>query len=679
MKPLSLLSLLSVGAVLAPAQTPPPVHLEEFVVTGSPLRRAQDEVAQPSSVLAGERLLLLRQPSLGETLAHEPGISSTYFGPGASRPVIRGLGGDRIRVLQGGIGTLDASVVSPDHAVSLDPLLIDRIEIVRGPATLLYGGSAIGGVVNVIDSRIPEALPARPLSGRFETRLGSAAEERAAAGLLTGKAGPLAWRIDGFRRETADLRIPDTAETAALLADHDEDEEDPAARGLLPNSATETSGAGAGVSYIGARGHFGLSYTGFDSLYGVPAHAHGEEEDETDEEHAAHAVRIDLRQRRWDAHGEWIDPLNWLRVARVQFGVADYEHAELEGAEIGTRFTNRAHEGRIELLHHEAAGFEGALGVQLARSDFRAAGDEAFLPPSVTTNRAVFLYEELERGDVIWQLGARAERQKITPAAASGFAARSHTAAAFSGGAVWKVSADYSLALSLTRSDRAPNAQELFADGPHAGTGSYERGDESLGIERATGVDVSLRKRTGFLTGAVTVFATDFDDYLFEEPTGAEQDGLPVYQFVQRDARFRGAELEVIAHLHESAGQQFDVRLTADTVRATNRTDDQPLPRLTPNRVALAVDYRRERFSLSAEVRHAARARRLAPNETATDGSTVLNLSGSWRFRLGGADGELFARASNLTDETVRLHTSFLKDVAPLPGRDVTAGVRFTF
>lgn len=678
MKPISVPFLLSLGALVASAQIHPsspasePVNLEEFVVTGSPLGRAQDEVVQPTSVLAGQRLTLARQATLGDTLAGEPGISSTSFGPGAGRPVIRGLGGDRVRILQGGIGSLDASVISPDHAVSIDPLLIDRIEIVRGPATLLYGGSAIGGVVNVIDARIPENLPARAFEGRLETRLGSAADERAGAGVVTGRAGQFAWRLDGFKRRTDDVQIPGLVASDALRAGRaaaGEPDDDPPVSGYLPNSATDTAGAGAALAYLGARGHLGLSYSGYDSLYGVPGPASADGD----------GVRIDLRQRRWDLHAEALEPLPWLRVAKLQFGRSDYRHVELEGDEIGTRVGNRAYEGRLELLHTPLAGFEGALGAQVSRSDFTAVGDEAFVPPSVTTSQAVFLYEELPGDTLTWQFGGRVERQEIAPAGGTGLASRSHTSSSLSAGAIWKLPGTTSLAVSLSRSERAPNAQELFSDGPHAGTGAYEIGDAALDRERAHGLDLSLRKRAGRLTGVATVFVTDFDGFIFEQATGAELDELPVYQFVQNDARFRGAELELIAHLHEAAAHQVDLRFTADTVRATNRTTGQPLPRITPTRFGAGLDYRHHALSVSLDVRRGAAAQRLAPDELPTPSYTQVNLAAAWRFKLGATDGELFARASNLTDETIRLHTSFLKDIAPQPGRDITVGLRVTF
>lgn len=639
------------------------MHLEKIVVTGNPLARVQDEIVSPTTLFTSEELAQRLQPTLGETLAGRPGIDSTYFGPGASRPVIRGLGGDRIRVLTGGVGTLDASVISPDHAVSLDPLLIDRVEIVRGPAALLYGGGAVGGVVNVIDGRIPENLPTAPVSGRFEGRGNSVADERTGAGVLTGAVGQWAWRLDGFRRETDDVKIPGLAPTPAIAAEMIALGETPS-DGSLINSATETSGGAAGLSYIGESGHIGAAYSGFDSRYGVVA-----EED----------VTIKLRQRRFDAHGEWLKPVGMLRAAKFNFGLADYQHDELEGTDLGTRFKNKGYEGRFELLHEKRGSFEGALGLQSTRSDFEAIGDEAFLPPTVTQGHAVFLYEEVGQGAVTWQFGARAERQTITPEAGSGLTDRSHSLATFTGGAVWKLNADYAVALSLSANERAPNAQELFADGPHAGTGSYEVGDGTLGTEKSTGLDLSLRRRQGFVTGEVSLFVNKFDGYIYEEATGAEEDDLPVYAFVQRDTEFYGAEAELVFHLHKAKGAVTDFRVFADTVRATNTSDDTPLPRTTPVRLGAGFDWSAGPWSLNAEWRHVTRQNRIAANETETGAYDLVSLGGAWRFDAGRAQGEFFVRGSNLLDETARVHASFLKDIAPLPGCDVTVGVRWGF
>jgi iron complex outermembrane receptor protein len=639
--------------------------LDPIVTTASPLAREADEIAQPTSVVGGHVLDEHRQSTLGETLSGQLGVDSTYFGPGASRPVIRGLGGDRIRVLTGGIGTLDASVISPDHAVSLDPLLIERVEIVRGPASLLYGGGAIGGVVNVIDGRIPETLPGAPVTGRFEARGATAGHELASAGVLEGAVGRWAWRLDGFRRETDDVRIPGLGPTPEKAAEMIADGETPAS-GTLINSATRTSGGSAGLSYIGSAGHFGVSYQGFDSLYGTVAEAD---------------VGIDLKQRRLDVHGEWLQPVGLLRAIRFQLGLGDYRHDEFEGEELGTRFTNEGHEGRLEFMHERLGVFEGALGFQSTRSDFVAVGEEAFLPSTITRGNAVFLYEEAVTGRVTWQLGARLERQKITPAAGSDDAEASAALATFTGGAVWKLAENYALALSLSANERAPNAQELLAEGPHVGSGAYEVGDSALAPEKSTGVDLSLRRTAGFVTAELSLFVNRFDGFIYEQATGAmeTESGLPVYAYVQRDAEFYGGEVEVTFHLQKGPERALELRLFADSVRATNTTDDTPLPRTTPVRFGVALDWHDGPWSAGTELRQVQAQDRTAPGETRTEGYMLWSVNGAYAFDLGRAKGQVFVRGTNLLDETARVHASFLKDLAPLPGVDVAMGVRFSF
>ena len=436
--------------------------------------------------------------------------------------------------------------------------------------------------------------------------------------------------------------------------------------GTLLNSQTGTSGGGAGLSYLGATGHFGVAYSGFDSLYGTVV--------EPD-------VRIDLRQRRWDLQGAWLQPAGLLRAAKFRLGLADYRHDELEGTEIGTRFTNRGYEGRAELLHERIGPMEGALGFQSARSDFAASGEEAFLPSTVTQSHALFLYEEVVTGPVTWQLGARGERQTITPGAGSGFASRRDALATFTGGAVWRLNDDYALAVSLSANERAPNAQELFADGPHAGTGVYEVGDPALGREKSTGIDLSLRKRRGFVTGELSLFVNRFTGYIFEQDTGAvdADDGLPVFRFVQRDARLYGGELELKLHVHETKSAAVVVRMVADMVRATNTTAGTPLPRITPVRYGAAFDWKSGPWSGTVELRRVEGQDRIAPVETATAGYELWNVGAARRFEFGRIKGELFLRGTNLLNETARVHASFLKDIAPLPGRNISAGWRMDF
>jgi Outer membrane receptor proteins, mostly Fe transport len=703
----SLFLCLISAAAPAAASHDEPVALEHLVVSASPYARSQSDLAQPTTVVAGRELLLNPASSLGELLAGQPGVSSTYFGPGASRPVIRGLGGDRVRLLTGGVGTFDASVISPDHAVSIDPLLIERVEIIRGPATLLYGGNAVGGVVNTIDHRIHTTRPDQPLHLRTEARASSVNDERSAGLVAEGGTPSVAWHVDAYRRHASDVDIPGFAETArrraAELAEAAEHGEDPPAEihGHLPNTALTADGAAAGLSFFGDRGFIGFSFNGHNALYGIPAAAHvhaaHEEEHDDAEAHAHEGVRIDLRQRRFDLQAALTQPFAIFREARLKLGLARYRHAELEDDAVATIFRHRGHDARLELLHQPFGAFSGAFGWHATRSDFDALGAEAFLPPSRTDTHALFVFEETETNPVAWQLGARLERQSIDLRDGSPLSRDENTVSA-STGLVWTLDDTWTLGASLAHGERAPNPQELFADGPHAGTGAYEIGNPTLRPERSLALDLTLRKRAGWVTGSGTVFVHRFDGFIHEHATGefavahddhfhivppddeeAEHGGLPVYRFFQHNARFHGAELEAIFHLLHANDHQLDFTVAADVVRATNTTTRAPLPRITPARLKTGLTWRRGPLVLGADAHFVHHAHRLAPNETPTPGYILAHAYATYRFAFERTIVDVFLRASNLTNAEARFHTSFLKDVAPLPARNFTLGLRLTF
>jgi iron complex outermembrane receptor protein len=654
-------------------------HQEEVVVTAGEAATLT-ELARAVTVLSGTELALRRESSLGETLAQQPGISSTYFGPGASRPVIRGFGGDRIRVLQTGIGTADASNTSPDHAVSTDPLSARQIEVLRGPATLLYGSNAVGGVVNVIDNRIPDRTPDRPVVGAAELSGATVADERAGALSLDGRLGRLAWHADVFKRKTDDVSIPGFAESAAVRAEEEaEEEEHEQDFGVLGNSATDTEGASLGGSWVREGGFLGLSLSGLNSLYGVPGGHHHEEEEaghEAGEEEEAE-VRIDLQQRRADLRGELTRGFGPFRSARLRLGLADYEHTELEGEAVGTVFTNDSWEGRLELPHRRLGPLSGTLGVQASRRDFEAVGEEAFLPPTVTRSWSAFAFEELGRGAWKLQLGGRLERQDVETDAGE---VRSFTGTSGSAGVVWTSDPGWAVGASLSRSVKLPTAEELFSNGPHIATRAFEVGDPDLRQENSLGLDLTLRRRAGRVTGEVNLFANWFDGYIYEAFTDEEEDGLAVFRYVQSDARFIGAEAGVTFDLYHAEPHHLDLELTGDVVRADLTADDQPLPRIPPARVGAVLHYSGERLEGRVEARRVAEQDRIAPFERPTGGYTMVNASLGYRFFLAGRTIlDVLLRGTNLTDEEARNHVSFLKDVAPLPGRDVRLSVRLTF
>lgn len=681
-------------AALAAAQItiPPDDHahdslltLEAFVVTGHPDARSAFDLAQGASILAGDALQRSAQATLGETLAALPGVTSTYYGPGASRPLIRGLGGDRVRMLDNGIGSLDASNVSPDHNVSVEPLLVERIEILRGPATLLYGSSAVGGVVNVIDNRIPATAPATTLGGRAEMRFDTVAHERTGIAAVTTGSDRLAVQVNGLRTEADDVAIPDYADPA-----------NPANRGTLVNSALTTKSGSLGATGFWSAGQAGLAVSEYDTVYGVPV---GE------------PIAIDLKQRRADFRGELTQPFGIFKSAKARLGLADYTHAEVDTTTglPNTTFTHHAYEGRLELLQQDIGSLSGTIGFQAARSDFAAEGEEVVTPPTLTTSQAIFVLESWQIDPTLTlEFGARYEQQRIRlgavdpllPAypgyAATTGGARTDRGVSLSTGAVYYPAKDYSLGLTVAWSQRLPTAQELYSNGPHAGTGAYEIGTATLGRETSLGLDLILRKRTGAVTGSIGGFVNRFGDFIFERavddvyfdettgellplpaPTGATT--LPVYQFTARDAVFYGGEAEVIFHLIETAAEHLHLDLTADYVHAQQTTDDQPLPRIPPLRFGATLRYERGAWSLGAGAQHVFQQDRVAPGESQTASYTLLNADLCYHFVLARTECEFFLHGANLGNQDARLSTSFLKEIAPLPGRNVSAGVRLRF
>jgi len=588
-------------------------------------------------------------------------------------------------MLDNGVGSLDASNVSPDHNLSIEPLLVDRIEVLRGPATLLYGSSAVGGVVNVIDNRIPSSAPTQPIGGRTEARFDSAADERTGTLALQSGNQAFALQVNGLRTEKDDVSIPDYADPAQ-----------PADKGTLVNSAISTKSGSVGGTFFGSGGNFGVAVSEYDTRYGVPV---GE------------PIDIDMRQRRLDLRGQSTQPFGPFKSAQLRFGVADYTHGEIDTTTglPNTTFQNKAYEGRAELVQQDLGNLSGTAGFQTSRSDFSAVGVEVVTPQTITLNHALFVLESYKVDPALTlQLGGRYEFQSIRLgevdpllplypgyAATTGETRRDH-AVSLSAGAIYYPAKDYSLGLSVAYSQRNPVAQEVFSNGPHGGTGAYEVGTSNLSKEQSLGLDAVLRKRAGFVTGSIGVFVNQFDHFIFEQqdpnlyfddatgtflpyPVPAGDDYLPIYQFIAKDALFYGAEAEVTLHLHDGPDYHLHLDLTADYVHAQQTTDDVPLPRIPPMRFGTGLRYENDRWHAGLEVRHIQRQNRIAPGETETPDYTFLNADLSYLIPARAVNTEFFLRLTNLTDQDARVHSSFLKDIAPLPGRNATAGVRLTF
>ncbi len=626
-------------------------HSDEIVVSAGGQPRGESEIAQPINVLSGDELLEVLQASLGETLEQEPGVTASFFGPGSSRPVIRGLGGSRVRTLEDGIGSLDASTSSPDHAVSIEPGQAERIEVLRGPATLLYGSSAIGGVVNVIDDRIPRYRAAKPLSGTADLRLGSVAEEITGSVGLTGGAGDWAWSVGGLHRHTSPYEVP----RGATLTGEE----------TVGNSDLQSDSGRLGVTrFFSDKGWVGLSVSGIDSFYGIPGGDHEE------------ALRIDLEQRRFDLKSELRNPFGRFASAKIRAGWVNYQHQELEGSEVGTQFFNDAWEARVELVQQTRGNLTGSIGIQARDRDFRAVGEEAFVPRIESTNLAVFAVEQWTKNRLIYEFGARYESQDTqTPALKAG---RKFSGLSASAGLLVKLSKIWQTGGSVSRAVKMPTGEELFSNGPHFATQSFEVGNLYLTEEISLGTDLFLRRQGSRFSGELRLFHNQFDDFIFQSITGDVTDGLSLSLWSQADATFTGGELEGAVELVDDGKQHLDLEVTTDWVRGELDLGSD-LPRIPPASVSLGLDYHRGAWGGHLRWREIADQDHIADNETATQGYSMINASMGYRWMSEAMVIDLLVRGRNLTDQVARNHISFLKNESPLPGRDLTMSLRLAF
>lgn len=629
--------------------------LDRVVVTASPLRQTAEDLSQPVEVLTGERLDRAKSATLGETLDGLPGVQTSNFGAGVGRPIIRGLDGPRVGVLTGGLSNQDVSTISQDHATTVEPFLADQIEVLKGPATLLYGSGAIGGVVNVVDGRIHERPLTETLSGRAELRYDSVSRGRTAMARFDamGANGALALHADGVYRDLEDYDTPD---------------------GEQENSFVETRTGALGASYIGDAGFVGVSISRFDNRYGNP----GEPGDPAAGEPG---VTLDMLQNRFEFKAG-INRDFWIFDGlRVGFANTNYEHTEFEGAEVGTVFDSDANEGRVELTHRTFGAWTGAIGFQTGERRFEAIGEEAFVPRTRTRSNGLFWMEHGEWDAFQVDLGVRADRVRTD---AVGQPRRSFTPLSLAAGALWRFNDAWRLSLNLDRAERAPAEEELFADGPHAATGSYEIGDPTMREERANQIELGLHYHGARFDAKAAIYHTRFDGFIFLAETGLftvpepGEDPLPIRVWTQDDATFRGIEGEIVAKLIDGDRGRLDLRAFGDHVRG-ELDDGGNLPRIAPSRFGLELNWDSERWRAGIGATRVLRQDDVAADETETDGYTFVDASIAWHWDTDRYGGELFLDGHNLGDADARVHTSFLKDSVLLPGRSFSAGIRLFF
>ncbi|MEY2500849.1 MAG: iron complex outerrane recepter protein [Verrucomicrobiota bacterium] len=690
---------------------------ERVVVVGGAIEQSETDKAQSVTILNENTLKEKAAPTLGDTLANEPGVAGSGFTPGASRPVIRGQADNRIRVLNNGTEVFDVSNLSPDHAPSVSALLSQSIEVVRGPATILFGSGAIGGVVNIADNVIPVEQPPNPLSGEVDGRFNSADLERSGAIALT--LSPMKHIVlhgQFAYTRTDDRRIPGFALderiraglTPAQVASREfggnpEDE--------VPNTFVKTRDYAFGASYVWDKGYIGASFTQFLSVYGVP------DDPEVDDPTMPPVhVRLDVDKRQINARSSIVDPLPWFSTVNAKFVYTDYQHQELDDNQVGTTFKTSGVDSRLELVHKPIGPLEGSIGGQFFYKELSVLGDESFLQPTQTTQIAGFLFEELKLSrQVRLQFGARVEHQSVhidssdpalTALTSPDLADQNFRPVSGAAGVLYDFAESWQFAVNGTYSQRAPTAEELFARGPHAATFQFIIGDPRLSEEKNVGVDVSLRRTAGFVTGTISGFYNRYDGFIDFAPTGAFEDGLQVFVYTPKTAEFYGGEAKVDFHFlplnltrmrneepkdaksvitknerstSEKNPNDLFLRAQADYVHATDVDTGDPLPRITPMRYSVSLNYESEKWNANIEGQRVDAQDRIAPFETSTPGYTFLNASVGYKFRAGPTYNYLYLKGTNLTNEEARDHLSFLKEVLPLAGRGVAVGFRTTF
>jgi iron complex outermembrane receptor protein len=718
---------ISGGAVFAAEEVHAEDRLEQIVVT-APFEQSEAETALPIGILSGEALQEKIGNSLGDTLKNEIGVNSASFGTGVGQPIIRGQTGNRVTILQNGVGVTDASSLSPDHANSVEASLAERVEVVRGPSTLLYGSGAIGGVVNVIDNRVPETLVDSPEFVIQQSRNSVNNEEKTVI-KLDASAGNFAFHLDAFRRDSENVDISGFAidefaveeleELAEALHEeegHDEEEHDEDefenTRGFIGNSDSESDGATLGFSWVGSNGFIGFSANELNNDYGLPpgTHGHHEEEeheeeghDEGEDEHEdeeAHEdvefVRIGMESRRYDIRGGYEFADSWIDSVRGSLGFTDYEHGEIEffedgGSEVGTLFSNEGTEGRFTLSHVPVGDWNGVWGFQFSDTEFSAIGEEAFIPRSDISSRALFGVERFTQGNLTAELGFRFEDNDVDPNGSCGF---DGSATSLSGSVLYDFSSNSNVLVGMSRSERAPSVEELFSNTSsttcarfaddedlvlHAATGLLEVGNPNLSEETSNNIELGYRLHSGAITGEFSAYYNKIDDYIFLNLSGEEHEEQPIASYLAQDATFRGLEGEISFSLMERDSGSLALSLFGDLVDAEFDSGGN-VPRIPAAKVGAELRYFGSNWSMHLHVTDVQQQDEAGDLELDTDGYTLVSVYADYHWTYSNdSELKLFVRGDNLLDEEVRNHASLLKNFSPEPGRGVTMGLRFEY
>jgi iron complex outermembrane recepter protein len=684
------LALLFSLAIVSPiyAETTEIQKLEDVVITSTGIRQATSKSAKPVTVLSGDSLKNKVGQTIGETLQNELGISNQSFGAGVGTPVIRGQSGPRVRVMQNSLGNNDLSSLSPDHANGVDPIIAERVEVLRGPSTLLYGNGAIGGIVNVIDNRIPEEIPDKIIGGAGEQRYDSATTESASAIKIEGGHSHFAYHVDGFYRDQDNTHIGGTAidETAVRIHDPSFNSIPPGelqnSDGVINNTQARSRGGSIGISAIGDIGLIGVAVNSLEKKYGIAPDGHGEA-----------PVTVDLNQTKYDFKAQLNNPVSWAEALRMKFGYTDYKHVEYDGETPGTTFQNESLESRLELEHKPIGIVKGVAGFQSTHNQFVGLGAEGqIVPKSDIDSFALFAVESFAIGAVTYELGGRAEGQTITPEGRNDV---SYKPLSGSASALWQINKQHQLSLGFTHSQRAPQIQELFSDGFHHATRSYEQGNADLNKEISNNLDLGYRFNSDWMTAEINLFHNWVNDYIYQQRSASqlfnEADGnfvsadtpcdecFPLLNSQQANAIFKGFEAQTVLPVMANRYGALDLTLFGDYTRGTfvNGSD---VPRMPPLRYGFQVSYEKNDFTSNLRLTRGEAQTNTGDNETSTSAYLLLNLGTQYRIAsFKNSDVTLFAKGKNLLNENIRNSTSYLRNFAPEPGRSAELGIRINY
>ncbi|NSY32604.1 TonB-dependent receptor [Pseudoalteromonas sp. JC28] len=722
-----------------------PTSVESIVVYSSALHKNSMEMTSPVSVLSGDELKNRAKPTLGETLKGQPGINASYFGPVSSSPIIRGLDGPRVKITQNGLDSSDASRVGPDHANTNDSLAAQQIEVLRGPATLLYGSGAIGGVVNVVDNRIPTDV-IDSLQGAADYSHDTNSNTNTFAVLLESGFDGFNFHFDGVKRKGGDYETPNFAlphdeheehehEHEGEAHAHEAEEHETEYANRVDNTFIDSEQFNLGTSYVGDHLTVGFSYGRVDTDYGIPAHSHiGHDHDHEHEEeghdHEEESVFARVKQDRWQGLVNYAVHSDWLESVGLRVGYTDYEHAEIEDGNIGTVFENDTTELRLT-AEHRLGEWHGTVGYHFSDSDYAANGAEAFTPSTNTKTHALYILEERRFGDFTLELGARIEDYQLSSKGNqleayeedhdhegehdhdhdhghggnldNGFISYDleMTNLSLSIGGVYDFAEGQNVAVSLSRSERAPLTAELLSNGIHIATSTYELGlgyelegnhlhfePQDIEQETSNNLDISFRKFSGNFGYTVNFFYNDIEnfyyqaltDYIYSPEHGLEvadhahEGAVPVFKFESSDAKLYGLEFDA----HYKLSNFARVKVFGDSLTA-KLDNDEYLPRIPSNKLGLDYEHSYENLTANFTVTHYFKQDNIASYESETKGYTLVDMSFNYDFEFMGSDMVGYVNLDNLTDELGFVHSSFIKEQAPLPGRNIKLGIRGYF